>query len=383
MQSFTLSEPFDPIALSDLYQQMSASEITLIAMSGGVDSSVSALRAVQKYNGCIGITLLMQDAPHQVPAKEALERAISTCNQLKIPHITYDVSHSFTTQIVEAFAHSYSIGQTPNPCILCNPLIKFGKILEVSKALNAARLITGHYAHIVRDCQGKARLKRASSIAKDQSYFMYRVTPDLLDQVNFELGDAQSKDEVRQEARAFNLVSAQASDSMDVCFLEHENRLDLIGRLRPSALTPGPLVDKEGVVLGEHQGIGRVTIGQRKGLDYAGGKRLYVREIDAQTNSVQLAVHEDLMVKAVSVRSMVWHTALDPEVFYRVQLRYRSQPVRCRVETNSSSSSPDHVLIHLDNPCAAIASGQSAVLYDDNDLVVGGGFIDNVVYAHI
>lgn len=351
--------------------------LTIIAMSGGVDSSVTCARAAHEHHNCIGLTLKMREEPHQVPAQEALMRAQKTCEQFDIPHITYDVSHIFQREIIEHFAQQYAAGKTPNPCIVCNPTIKFGKLVEVAQALGASRIVTGHYANIVLDSTGTKRLKRAQNISKDQTYFMYRVHPDLLNLVDLPLGEVISKDEVRKEAADQELLASTAADSMDVCFLEHESRLDLINRIAPSALASGEIIDMNGMVIGQHKGIAHVTIGQRKGLDYAGGKRLYVREIDAQKNRVQIAEMHDLYVDRITIDSVVLHTALDTATHYDVQVRYRSAPVKARISAqNDTPSSP--LIISFDAPVMAVAPGQSAVIYDDDGLVVGGGFISDV-----
>lgn len=342
-----------------------------VAMSGGVDSSVAAALLVEAGCDVIGVTMrlgLSGFAGGDDSGEDETLLARRACDRLGIEHVVIDLAAEFETAVVTPFCDAYAAGLTPNPCVLCNEHIKLGLFAAHVRALGASTLATGHYARIAQD-GGPAVpvwLKRGADRAKDQSYFLYRVSLDVLRMLVFPLGDL-TKTTVRQLAIERGLPSAERAESQEVCFAR--DRVELIGMRHPSALLPGPIVDTHGTVLGAHHGIARYTVGQRKGIGVSGPNGPYrVVRIDAGRNALVVeGIRDSSECAGVTLAEGVWR--LDGPDRVVAQARYRGtlEPARARKTTNGLE-------VTFDRPVPPLAPGQSLVLYQ-GERVVGGGFV--------
>ncbi|MRS11804.1 MAG: tRNA 2-thiouridine(34) synthase MnmA [Actinobacteria bacterium] len=340
-----------------------------IALSGGVDSSVAAALLVESGRDVFGVTMrlgLAEIAGRACCGEEEVALARRVCAQLGIPHVVIDIADEFRAEVVEPFCDAYASGLTPNPCVRCNERVKFGAFAQRVRALGATVLTTGHYARVERDADGQAWLARAADEAKDQSYFLYRVAPEVLGELEFPLGDL-TKAEVRAMAAERGLPTAERRESQEVCF--SSDHVALVGELHPGALEPGPIEDGDGRVLGHHRGIARYTVGQRKGLGVGGPEGPYrVSGIDARRNAVIVEPASGPGVSRVTLTDPVWRL---PEASARVsaQVRYQARPVPATATVAAGA-----IGIAFDEPGEPAAPGQSVVLYQ-GDRVVGGGIV--------
>lgn len=344
----------------------------LIALSGGVDSSTTAARLISQDHELCALTLWMQKTP-SVPSQHALDLAHSTCKKLGIPHHIAEVHEEFTQRVVEYFAREYASGRTPNPCVMCNPHIKFKTLLDFRKKFKCDYVATGHYAQLVRDNQGNMRLKRAKDLKRDQSYFLYRVTPEQLEYVYFPLAE-DNKQDIRKEADSYELPSAHEPDSMDICFVNDDNRLKLIEAHYPQALKPGPIRLSNGEVIGQHQGLANYTVGKRKGLGIAYHEPLYVLKLDAEHNELIVGCAPELRQNEIFVRDVVLHEELAAAGDY-FEVKFRSRSASARALVIPCPNEPQSVIVRFECPQSALAPGQACVWYRD-DMVCGGGTIE-------
>ena len=336
----------------------------LIALSGGVDSSVAAHLMLEKGYECIGATMrLLDNAEGQIADAKAV------ADRLEIPFYAFDMRKEFRESIIDAFIQSYEQGETPNPCVLCNRKMKFGMLLEKATELGCDLIATGHYAKTEYSC-GRYILKKAETLAKDQSYFLYSLSQEQLSRIEFPLGD-YNKDEIRAIAADLNLVTAKKKYSQDICFVPDGDYIKVIEDYTDKTYPKGNFVDASGKVLGQHQGLIRYTVGQRKGLGVAFGKPMYVKSKSAETNEVTLCEDSELYSDTVTVENLNW-IAFDnpPESFncaVRIRYRHTEQPATVNVQNGIAT-------VKFDLPQRAATSGQSAVFYDKNT-VLGGGII--------
>ena len=351
----------------------------LIAMSGGVDSSVAAYLTKQLGYDCTGITLKLFDNDDIAVKEKAccslddIEDARNVCRNLDIPYYVYNFKDSFRENVISRFIHAYETGATPNPCIDCNRYIKFEKLMRRAEELDFDKVITGHYAKVeFDDASGRYLLKKAADQSKDQSYVLYSLTQTQLSRIFLPLGE-MTKDEVRALADKLGLINAQKHDSQDICFVPDGDYARFIEQYTGKTYPHGDFVDEEGRILGEHKGIIRYTIGQRKGLGLALPHPMYVKEKDLNENKVILCDHERLFSQEL--------TATDVNL---ISVERITEPlrVRARVRYNQSEqpatvTQTDDNTIHVvfDEPQRAICKGQAVVLYD-GDVVVGGGTIE-------
>lgn len=349
----------------------------LIAMSGGVDSSLAAKLIKDEGMECIGCTMKLYDNEdigisrgHTCCSLDDVEDARSVANRLGIPYYVFNFKDDFREKVIARFVAAYENGRTPNPCIDCNRFMKFDKLFERARVLGCDYVVTGHYVRI-EEKAGVFYLKKALDDTKDQSYVLYSMTQEQLAHTRFPLG-AMKKSEVRELAEANSFINASKPDSQDICFVPDGDYGAFLERYTGRLYEPGPFVDNEGHVLGTHKGTVRYTIGQRKGLGVAAGRPLYVSEIDVKGNTVTLSDEDRLFSDTLVAADFNWISGVAPtsEIRCRAKIRYRhrEQPATAYPLEDGS------VRVVFDEPQRAVTPGQAVVLYD-GDIVLGGGEI--------
>lgn len=344
------------------------SKKAIVAMSGGVDSSVAAYLLIKKGYDCIGATMRLYEEDC-CSSSDSIADARSVAERLSIPYYVFDFRNEFKEKVIENFIHTYENGGTPNPCIECNRHLKFEMMLREMGELSADYVATGHYARIIEK-DGWYYLKKAVDTAKDQSYVLYTLTQQQLSRTLFPLGEF-SKPEIRDIAEREGFLNAGKKDSQDICFVPDGNYIGFIEKYTGKTYPDGNFVDRQGNILGRHQGIIRYTNGQRKGLGVSFGKPMYVVDKDIKNNAVVLGENDELFSSELTADDFNWLIP-DPEKEIRCNARVRynmkEQPARAyRLDSGKVS-------IVFDAPQRAITKGQSAVLYV-GDTVIGGGII--------
>jgi tRNA-specific 2-thiouridylase len=333
---------------------------TLVAMSGGVDSAVAARLALDAGHEVVAVTLELWadpagDGTLSCCSPQAVTGARALAQRMGVPHVTLDLRQSFRREVVEDFLSEHGAGRTPNPCVRCNGLVRFDAMLELADRLGAARLATGHYARIERDREGPL-LRAAADPRKDQTYMLSRLRPEQLERTWFPLGGLE-KPHVRELARAADLSVAEKPESQDLCFMAGTRREDFLRRHGEPG-TPGEIVDLRGRVLGRHEGQEEFTVGQRRGLGVAAGEPLYV--LRKRGSRVIVGPKEALATRTVVVENA---GLLRPGAEVdRVKLRYRSAPLRCRIQGNPQAGLHGRLVISLDEAVDGAAPGQTACL---------------------
>jgi tRNA-specific 2-thiouridylase len=345
----------------------------LVAMSGGVDSSVAAALLVEAGYEVVGVTLQLAGAGSSCCAPTHADAARRVAEQLGIGFCVVDQRERFRREVVEAFADAYLAGRTPIPCVRCNSGFKFDCLLERARRLDASAIASGHYARVDTDRRtGRRRLLRAADPQKDQTYFLFELSQEQLAAVRFPLGDLK-KTEVREHARRLGLAAAERPESQEICFVPDGDAADAVERIRPGGLPgEGLLVDAQGRVLGRHAGVHRFTVGQRRGLGIASERRLYVTRIEADENRVVVGGHEELLAGGARLEGVNWIAGAPPggsvDALVRVRYRHTGMPARVEPERDGGAR------VVFDDPVPAVAPGQAAVFERDAELL-GGGWI--------
>ena len=341
-----------------------------VAMSGGVDSSVAAALLLEQGHEVTGVTMQLwpsSDEEGGCCSVSAVRDARRVCDLLGIAHYTLNFRELFEREVVRPFADEYASGRTPSPCIVCNDVLKFSELLAKVMAQGADFLATGHYARTMHDTSGATWLAKGLDSAKDQSYFLYRLTPVQLDHVLFPVGELH-KSETRAIAERFGLAVARKPDSQELCFAASGEHAEVVRTRRPEALTPGDIVDEKGRVLGRHEGIANYTVGQRHGIGVSAESPLYVLSIDAAGNRIVVGPRAHLAATRVIAKDVVWRGESREEV--AAMVRYRMEP-----RPASASFAGGELALEFREPLEGVAPGQAVVCYR-GDLVLGGGVIE-------
>lgn len=361
-----------------------------VAMSGGVDSSAVAAMLHQQGYELIGLTMQLwnQRRLPELSGGHAAGRCCSlddvydarqVAQQLGIPYYVLNFEERFEEQVVKPFIDEYLAGRTPIPCTLCNNFIKFDRFLHMAAGVGADRIATGHYARISRNKEtGRWQLRKGVDEAKDQTYFLFGLTQEQLSRTLFPLGE-YTKAQVREIASSMGLPVAQKNDSQEICFVPNGDYAAFIDAyFREQGIersrTRGEIVNREGRVLGEHDGVHHFTVGQRKGLGIAHGEPLYVIATEPQTQRVIVGRNEDLLRRGLVARDVNWISIEPIREPVRAMVKIRNKHVPAAA-TLTPSGEPSRVLVRFDEPQRAVTPGQAAVFYD-GDLVLGGGWIE-------
>lgn len=350
-------------------------ERILVAMSGGVDSSVAAASLVQQGYEVVGVTLHLWDYPDDGSVKsrccapEDIHDARRVCDTLGVPHYAFDRRELFQREVVDAFVDDYLAGVTPSPCVRCNRGVKMRELITLADRLGARRVATGHYARIVRTAEGP-QLHRARDLGKDQSYFLHMLDAATLERLHFPLGEL-TKPEVRALAVERALPGATKGESQELCFVP-TGRYDVFVEERAGdRIRPGNILDEAGNVVARHAGIHRFTVGQRRNLGVAVGKRAYVVGVGAEDGTVQLGTREELLFSGAQLAEFTLAAGLSLPLQCEVSVRYRGQTWPATV---SAGDSPGTARVRFASPVSAVVAGQFAVMYAQ-DRVLGGGLI--------
>lgn len=353
----------------------------LVAMSGGVDSSVVAAMLAEQGYDVVGVTLQLYDHGAALAKKGAccagrdIHDARRVAEEMGFPHYVLDYENKFKESVIDEFADAYLAGATPVPCIRCNERVKFRDLLETAKDLDADCMATGHYIQRFAGAE-KAELHKAADGDRDQSYFLFSTKQEQLEYLRFPLGHLKSKAETRDLARKYGLPVADKPDSQDICFVPNGSYAAVIEKLRPEAADPGDIVHLDGRVLGQHKGIINYTVGQRRGLGIGGGDPLYVVNLDADNKHVVVGPKEALATRTVTIKEVNWLGDDDFMDHSERTVAVRVRSTRAPKEAIIRPTSPTSATVELLNAEEGVAPGQACVFYDvDGTRIFGGGWI--------
>ncbi len=353
----------------------------VVAMSGGVDSSVVAATLAQTHE-VIGITLQLYDSGSMARscggktccAGQDIYDAKAVARKMDFPHYVFDYESRFQQKVMDDFADTYLRGETPIPCVQCNQDIKFKDLLEAAQSLQAVALATGHYVkRLLNPATGQAELHRAAEKRRDQSYFLFGTTQAQLDYLRFPLGH-WTKAQTRAQAAAFGLELADKPDSQDICFVPDGDYASVVKKMRPESLIPGPIMHQDGRLLGQHRGIVHYTIGQRRGLGLdTFGEPLFVLRILPETHTIIVGPHASLAKSRFSIHKTHWFDTIDLDDI-QVKLRSSHEPISASIQHTGNDTAD----VSLAIPTYAISPGQVCAVYQ-GDRVLGGGWIQRDV----
>ena len=341
----------------------------LIAMSGGVDSSVTAYLMREKYAACIGATMKLFPSND-----ENIQDAKKICEKLGINHEVLNLEKDFDEKVIKKFVNVYETGGTPNPCIDCNRNLKFGKLFELAKQSGFENIATGHYAKIEYDNASKRYLlKKAKDLSRDQSYVLYMLTQEKLQQIELPLGNFL-KSEVREIAESQGFINARKSDSQDICFVPDGDYASFIEHYTGKKYESGNFIDSTGKILGKHKGLIHYTAGQRRGLGVAAKSRLYVSEINREKNTITLSSGDEgnLFFKSIEANNinLIALEKIENYINAKVKIRYRQKEIPVKI----FQLNENELHIEFSEPQKTPAIGQAVVIYSE-DVVIGGGTI--------
>ncbi len=342
-----------------------------VAMSGGVDSTAVMLKLLEENHQLIGLTMRLIDEDDNI--EKSIDDAKKICQRFGIKHYLLDFTDVFNKKIIKYFIDEYLAGRTPNPCLFCNPLIKFKLLGDYANSMGYDYIATGHYARIVRE-KDKYRLKKARYLNKDQSYFISRLNPSQLSKTILPLGECLSKEEVREYLSKKGIHLSEKKESQEICFIPDQDYRKFIKEYVGDDIKSGDILDQEGNKVGKHIGIPFYTIGQRRGVNVAMGKPAYVREINPNNNTIVIGDRKEatsFLVNQLNLLVDDYKDIINEKL--DVKIRYRGKPQQCQIEKISS----DVVRVSLDKPLASITLGQGAVFYL-GDTVVLSSIIDRL-----
>ena len=356
---------------------MMKKERIVVAMSGGVDSSLSAALLLEQGCEVIGMTMRLSEETRAASPDDlnSVEDARRVAEVLGIRHYVMDLTAMFEETVIDYFLSEYQCGRTPNPCVVCNRHIKFGKLLHEAEKLGASCIATGHYARVDCGKDGVYRLRKGQDREKDQSYVLYGLDQTSLARVRFPLGGF-SKQEARVLADEYHLPVAHKTESQEICFIPNDDYKSYLRKHRPECVRIGDIVDARGNVLGSHAGVSFYTIGQRKGLGIAASQPLYVTVLDAAENRVIVGTADAVYAQelmAVHLNWTMWDT-LREERLVKAKIRYGKREAEARIVPLADGA----LQVRFAEPQRAVTPGQSVVFYED-DVVLGGGVIDKVI----
>lgn len=351
-------------------------ERVVVAMSGGVDSSLAAALLLERGYDVVGMTMRLSDETRAVEpdAPSSVEDARRVADVLGISHHVIDFTEIFENTVVDYFLDAYLDGRTPNPCVVCNHHIKFGGLLRAAEDIGAQYIATGHYARIDRDEDGVYHLRKGLDHDKDQSYVLYHLNQEKLAHIIFPLGNLR-KSETRRMAEEYGLPVAHKTESQEICFVPNDDYKAYLREHRPGGTFCGDIVDSAGNILGRHDGVAFYTIGQRKGLGIAASQPLYVTALDAAKNQVIVGAADAVYAQELIASDLNWTMwdTLAEERTVEAKIRYGKRLAAARVVQEG-----DCVRVCFTDPQRAVTPGQSVVFYE-NDIVLGGGIIDKVI----
>jgi tRNA-specific 2-thiouridylase len=346
--------------------------IIVVAMSGGVDSSVSAALLVEQGYDVVGVSLRMWEGEVGPRVCSDHRGAKEVAEHLQIPHTLLDLRQQFTDTVVKPFAEDYLHGRTPNPCVACNRDFKLGTLLGWAKEQGADYVATGHYANVIHDeAKHHVTLLRGADRAKDQSYFLFALSQQQLAHTMFPLG-AMQKSDVRDKARQLGLPAAERPESQDICFGDYKALVATYAQ--PNEIRAGEVVDGSGKVLGQHGGVHTVTVGQRRGLGIAAAEPLYVVDINERSKRVVVGKKNELSCVGLIARSVNWLETPEGEIHAEVQIRYRAPAIACVIRPDADTGCE----VRFKESYPAVTPGQAAVFYR-GDKLLGGGWIERAL----
>ena len=356
----------------------------LVAMSGGVDSSVSAYLMREKYKTCRGATMLLFlneslgiSSRHPCCSRENIIDAKAICDILGIEHEVINYMPDFEECVIKKFVRVYESGGTPNPCVDCNKYMKFEALLNHAKSLGLEKIATGHYARIEKDSSGRYLLRKAKDLSRDQSYVLYMLTQEQLANIEFPLG-SMTKPEVRELAESLHFTNARKHDSQDICFIPDGDYAGFIENFTGKKYLPGNFINSQGEIIGTHKGIIHYTTGQRRGLGVAASSRLYVSQINREANTITLVPEsESLQARGVIASDI---NIISGEKIHNLEARVKTRYRQREIPAIINQSDNNELIIEFHEKQKTPALGQALVIYD-SDIVIGGGTITQIIYS--